>query len=145
MPATTRQPLIKRLRAAVHVAARKRGLIEDTPQGPDKSAYLALLAEHFHATTSSALNEAQLLTLLDLINGRIGAPAPDPHRPACAEDSPQLRKIDAQLRALGKRWAYAIGIAKQMYGRERIEWCTGPELGGIITALSQHQRREARR
>lgn len=144
-PSAGLQSRLRRLRAAVHVAARKRELIVDTASGPDETAYRNLLGR-FGVTSSRDLNVPQLLTLLDLINGKPTMLASsDRDRPANVEDSPQLRKIDTQLHALRKTWAYAIGIAKQMYGRERIEWCTGPELGGIITALSQHQRRQAQR
>ncbi|SDB03463.1 Mu-like prophage protein gp16 [Desulfonatronum thiosulfatophilum] len=58
---------------------------------------------------------------------------------------PLLGKIEALL-AEGKRpWSYAHGIAKRMYGSERVEWLTSRQLGSVVTALvkAQQKRKEA--
>jgi phage gp16-like protein len=52
-----------------------------------------------------------------------------------AANARRLSKVEALLADADRPWSYAIAIAKQMYKKEKLEFCTGEELGGIITAL----------
>lgn len=73
-----------------------------------------------------------------------------PTRPAKAGRLPHLssekaaqgEKIQALLAALGKSTAYAEGIAKQMYQREKLEFCTVAQLRGVITALEKAKQKQ---
>jgi phage gp16-like protein len=47
----------------------------------------------------------------------------------------QLQKIHALLTTQGKPFEYALGIAKQMYKKQALEFCTPQELRGVIAAL----------
>lgn len=50
-------------------------------------------------------------------------------------ESPRLGKIKAMLRAQGLTLDYAHGIAKRMYGIERVSWLTDRQMGSVITAI----------
>ncbi|NKB37884.1 MAG: DUF1018 domain-containing protein [Gammaproteobacteria bacterium] len=58
-----------------------------------------------------------------------------PGRPHNCDENPQLQKIEALLAENKKSWAYADGIAKRMYQKDRVAFCDGQQLTGIITAL----------
>lgn len=68
----------------------------------------------------------------------------DPDRPHNIERLPQLVKIEAQL-AAARPWAYAKAMARRMYGKEAIEFCSDQELAGIIAALARDAQRHGRR
>ena len=51
-------------------------------------------------------------------------------------------KIFAICKDLGKSNNYADGIAKQMFGVEKVEWCNPDQLYKMVQALSVQQRRE---
>jgi hypothetical protein len=57
---------------------------------------------------------------------------------------PLVRKIAAQLAASGKSWHYATGIARKMFGKANLDWCTDDELHRIVAALVIHATRAAR-
>ena len=65
----------------------------------------------------------------------------DPDRPRNIESSAQLGKIEMQLAAGGYPWSYARAMARRMYSKERIEFCSTEELAGIITALAVNAKR----
>lgn len=46
-----------------------------------------------------------------------------------------MSKIGALLADQKLPWSYANGIAKQMWGLEKIDWCDEKQLRGIIVAL----------
>lgn len=52
-----------------------------------------------------------------------------------------LRKVMALLLDGGKSWAYADGIARRMFGVERIEWCDPYQLYTIVQAIEIHAGR----
>lgn len=58
---------------------------------------------------------------------------------------PLLRKLMALLLDGGKTWAYADGIARKMYGVDRVEWCDPHQLHGVVQALSVYKGRHAGR
>lgn len=53
-----------------------------------------------------------------------------------------LSKIEAILADLRLSWSYAEGMAKQMFGREKIEWLNVIETQKLLQALIYHQRRQ---
>lgn len=120
----------KRL-AALHIRAREVGLID----GDDKTAWRKWLADGFNGKISSAdLSDAQLAAALNALkNGT---------KPT---GSALLDEINRRLRELDKKEAYAVGIAKKMFGKDRLQFCTDPELRKIVAALAMSQRREAKR
>lgn len=65
-------------------------------------------------------------------------------RPAPAADKAALvGKIRALLIALdNKPDAYADGMARKMFGVERMEWCSAPQLGKMVAALNYSLARQ---
>lgn len=53
---------------------------------------------------------------------------------------PLMNKIEALLADSGKTWAYAEGIAKRMYGKQRLQWCNAEQLRAVVVALVKQQR-----
>lgn len=54
---------------------------------------------------------------------------------------PLIAKIGALLTDMQLSWEYAHGIARQMYKREKVQWCTPQELRGIVAALVKRQQK----
>ncbi|WAU72879.1 gp16 family protein [Acinetobacter sp. TR11] len=55
-----------------------------------------------------------------------------------------IAKIEALLADAGKHWNYAIGIAKKMFNKEALEFCTEHELWKIVAALEYQKKRGAK-
>ena len=67
-------------------------------------------------------------------------------KPKAARDKVELtKKIEALLADAGRHWNYAHGCAKKMFGKDRLEFCTGDELWRIVAALSKDQKRREQR
>lgn len=58
-----------------------------------------------------------------------------------ASNAAQLKKIEALLTDAGRPWTYATGMAWHMYKKHKLEFCSGRELSGIITALVKDQKK----
>lgn len=56
-----------------------------------------------------------------------------------------MGKITALLAEGQRPDAYAEAIARRMYKRDKLEFCTPKELQGVITALSKDAKRHGRR
>ena len=123
----------RRDQARIHILAKQAGLI----QGKDKSAYSRMLNEVAGVLSSRALDAAGRRAVIRHLLGQIKGPS-YPGRPANCAGNPQLRKIEALLADNGLPWSYADGIARQMYGKDRIAFCDSVELQAIITALIKH-------
>lgn len=61
-----------------------------------------------------------------------------------SDRDPKLRKIGALLADAGRPWEYAAAMAKHMYKKHALEFCSHQELTGIIAALSKNAKREGR-
>jgi phage gp16-like protein len=62
-----------------------------------------------------------------------------------SERAAKLGKIEALLAEAGRPWEYAVEIAKHMYRKDRLEFCSHEQLSGIIAALVKNAEREGRR
>ncbi|WP_421793522.1 phage protein GemA/Gp16 family protein [Hydrocarboniphaga effusa] len=113
--------------AALHIRAREVGLIE----GDDKTAWRKWLADGFSGIDSSAkLSDTQLAAALNALKG--GA---KPTGRALHDE------INRRLQALDKSEGYAVGIARKMFGKDRLQFCDDIELRKIVAALAASQRR----
>ncbi len=85
----------------------------------------------------------QLSECIDRLKGKHRAPpiTDSPVAPPGLEA--QFGKVAALLQAQGKPWAYAEAIAKRMHHKERVQFCTGDELRGVIAALVSAGKRSA--
>lgn len=72
-------------------------------------------------------------------------PEPDPDAPHNLASSKQLQYIGGLLRRHGRKWNYAQSMAKSMFKRDRITFCTPAELSKIIAALNIDGRRREKR
>jgi len=54
---------------------------------------------------------------------------------------PLIGKIEALLADKKLHWNYAIGMAKKMFGKEKLEFCTKSELHRIVAALEFDAKR----
>ena len=58
---------------------------------------------------------------------------------------PLIGKIEALLADKKRHWNYAIGLAKQMFGKEKLEFCTKSELHRIASALEYDAKRKPKK
>lgn len=56
-----------------------------------------------------------------------------------------MGKIGALLADGKLSWNYAHGIAKKMFGVERLEWCDCQQLRKIVAALEYNKKRQAKK
>jgi phage gp16-like protein len=66
-------------------------------------------------------------------------------RKAADPKAPLMRKIGAILADTGLTWEYADGIARNMFGVERVGWCDLEQLWKVAAALSIYQKRKRKR
>lgn len=64
-----------------------------------------------------------------------------PARKTGSSQELQLGKIKALLTVMNLHDTYADGIARQMWGVDRVEWCRPDQLRGVIAALVRRQKR----
>lgn len=124
--------------AKIHVLTKSAGLDEDT--------YRDVLERLTGQRSAARLTDAQRATVLDhlqkLTAGKRTYPG-RPHNITHSDRSPLLTKVEALLADQGLPWSYAAGIARQMYQREKLEFCDQRQLRGVITALVKRQQKEA--
>jgi len=63
------------------------------------------------------------------------------HIPAAPDRAPLLSKIGALLADMRLPWAYADGIAKQMYGVDLVRWLYPDQVRGVVAALIKRQQK----
>lgn len=59
--------------------------------------------------------------------------------------TPKINKIAVLLAKSGKSWAYADGMAKRMFKKERVGFLNDGELSKLIAALNYHTLKEQSR
>ena len=64
------------------------------------------------------------------------------HREPSTYKKPMISKMGAILAELQLPWSYADGIAKQMFGIERVRFCDTGQTHKVLQALIIHQRRK---
>jgi phage gp16-like protein len=63
------------------------------------------------------------------------------HRKPAPEKEAVLRKVEAILADMKLDWAYADGIARKMFGVDRLTWCDADQTFRVLQALAVYQRR----
>lgn len=124
----TPQARRRRMVAAIHVEAARRGL--------DDEARRSMQQRLTGCASCAQMDEAQLARVLDHLRGRATAGA---------DRAALLRKVYAML---GDRpVAYAEGILLNAFGDrapQRLEWATPQMLRAVVAALEYDRRRHAR-
>lgn len=131
---------IKKARLAIiHIAKAQLGMDDDT--------YREMLAS-FGLKSSKDASVSKLDEIIKYLESkgfenkkRKGQPkAVKDHKPETA----LMGKIGALLADGKLPWAYAHGIAKKMFGVERLEWCDCQQLRKIVAALEYNAKRKAK-
>lgn len=129
------------LLAKIHIARQQLAM--------DDESYRALLTRVAGVSSSRNLSDKKALAVIKEFQ-RLGWNAkPTPKskgKPHNFETSmpEMIAKVEALLADLGLPWAYADGIARQMFGIERCAWVRNPkQLKAIIAALYNVQKKRA--
>lgn len=136
MPKRARPPVADRNRQLGRIHAGKKAL------RLDDDTYRALL-ERITGYRSAAFLSDRHRTAVLAEMGRLGfkADAQQARKrvfagtPKHVKEVPLLRKIEALLADSKRPWAYAHAMAKQMFGRDRLEFCRPDELHKLAAAL----------
>lgn len=114
--------------AIIHIAREELAMDDET--------YRAMLHMCARVTSSADLDHAGRARVIEYLKSR----GWKPKKARVANfKSKLIWKVNQLLNQQDLSKSYAEGIAKQMYKREKLEWCTTNELRGIITALVRKQ------
>lgn len=141
---TAAHEIRRRQLAAIHIGKKALQMTDDT--------YREMLRTVAGVDSSAKLDDVGFRVVLDHMRslGFVDGKARRSHKGRPRNmDSPergnQLKKVEAMLLDANLTWAYADGIAKRMFGIERVSWCDSQQLRAIITALVKKAQREGRR
>ena len=101
----------------------------------DRESYQNLLFRLTGVRSAKYLDTCKLLDVIDYMQHQLPTKKHYPGRPHNCDDNPQLGKIEALLAHNKLPWSYADSIAINMYGIDRVAFCGGDQLTGVITAL----------
>ncbi|RSN77915.1 gp16 family protein [Acinetobacter haemolyticus] len=120
--------------AAIHMGKAQLGLDDDI--------YRDMLEAVTGKRSAKDMTDDNLVNVLQHME-KLGFTKKDfGKKPEVALTKQQLTdKIEALLADSGKHWNYAIGIAKKMFHKEALEFCTERELWKIVAALEIKKRR----
>ncbi|MDO8940872.1 MAG: regulatory protein GemA [Methylicorpusculum sp.] len=130
--------------AKIHIAKKQLDLDDDT--------YRQILKEQGGAESSSKLTALGRAKVLDYFRQKgFSAKAKPQHGRAPnnlgsqSDRAAKLGKIQALLAEANRPFEYAQALAKRMYKKDALEFCSHAELTGIITALVKNAKKEGRR
>jgi len=130
----------KRDLALIHVAKKQLGLDDDTYRD-----VLWTVGKVRSAADLDGYGREQLLTHFKRLGFKVVRQKRrrDPGEPALGRGT-YLGKIEAQLADMKLEWAYADGIARQMFGLESVRFCKAHQLRKIVAALTYRQKKAAK-
>ena len=130
--------------AKIHVGKKTLGMDDD--------AYRAFLRTHVGKSSAADCTIIELEKILWAMKKSGFVPqskkpvGKNPGAPAKAKSRKLvLDKITAQLTTRGLHWNYAHGMAKKMFGKERVQWLDDEQLYKLMQALQVDQNRRKRR
>lgn len=120
--------------AMIHIARAQLGLDDETYRS------IVRLVSNGRESSAGQLDYAERKKLLEHFEAR-GWKNSKMATPTAAKktNQPLIKKVGALLADMKLAWSYADGIAKQMYKRDRVQWCEAEELRGVIAALVKRQ------
>jgi len=118
--------------AQIHIAKSDLGMDDDT--------YRAMLMDVAGVTSSADLSAKGRRDVLERLKSK-GWKNKKRVPTVTADKAPYVRKIGALLADMKLPWNYAHGIARQMFKKQRLQWCEPDQLRSIVTALIKEQVR----
>lgn len=100
----------------------------------DDETYRAVLDTQTGLDSAAKLNRPQRLKVIAYFQAQLGKTLHE-GKPHNTVQNGQLQKIEALLTEQKKEWAYAHAIAKRMYKKANLTFCSAFELRGVIAAL----------
>lgn len=128
----TRQKML----AKIHLAKKELDLDDDV--------YRDLLENATGLRSCSKMTMAQLETVLNTLKRKgfqdnWGVGKMPLH---LAEHRPMMNKIALLLKKVGKTWAYADGMSKKMFEKDKLSLLNGEELHKLLSALQIYTNRQ---
>lgn len=122
--------------AKIHIAKKDLGLSDD--------AYRAILAEIGGAESAGDLDMDGLRKVVAHMRSRGFEPKRSKKTGSLPEGkAKQIKRIWAQCYSMARPVPeYADGMAKQMFGIAKVQWCDHDQLHAMTSALTYQQRRE---
>lgn len=146
---TQSESVRKRDLAKIHIAKKELGL--------DDEIYRDILEQIAGVRSSALLDEEGRISVIKrfkelgfkpAVNNNRGyrsvhksARKSGMHMSTSADRTPLLSKIGAILADRKLSWAYADGMAKKMFGVDRVRWLHPDQLSKVAVALIYHQKR----
>lgn len=133
----TRQKML----AKIHIAKEQLGLDDDV--------YRDLLAHTTGLRSCSKMNKTQLENVLLVLKRKgfrddfVGGLGRMPLH--LVEHRPMMNKIAVLLKQTGKTWAYAGGMAKKMFEKDKLSLLNGEELHKLLSALQIYANRHEKK
>jgi len=125
--------------AKIHIAKKQLGM--------DDATYREMLLNVTGLQSAADLNSKQRWAVITHLKARgfrsrhDSAKSSGMNRTTAARRSPLLSKIGAILADLRLPWAYADGMAKRMFGVDKVRWLRPDQLHKLTAALIYHQKR----
>jgi phage gp16-like protein len=133
------QPIGNQEKALIHVAKSQLSLSEDEYRGLLASVGVSSSTELDYRKFDELMNKLRACGFKPLGGSkrasgmRSGLPK---------EKQPMLSKIEAILADLNMPWSYGDGVAKKMFGVDRLRWCTTDQTWKVLQALIIFQNRK---
>lgn len=135
--ATTSNPtssnLLQKKRAAIHAACGAKDLNLDEETRRDIIERFAGAGKRSTLDLDSRTAD-KVLDYLKQRGAKVGGKNEGPIR-VSPEKAGYLRKIGALLADQEKPWAYAHAVAKNNFGKDRVEWLLAEQMRGLIAQL----------
>ncbi|WP_447926929.1 gp16 family protein [Vreelandella sp. EE27] len=127
--------------AQIHIAKSQLGLGDDEYRAIlARTAGVSSAKELTNRTVGAVMHEFRRLGFEPKPTKKAGRKAPRPPRTR----QNVMSKIEAMLTHAERPWAYADGIAKRMFGVERVDWLDDDQLHRLMTGLIIDAKRQGR-
>lgn len=137
MPKTAPKDPRKTAIQLIHIAKSQLGLDDDT--------YRQMLSTTTGKNSCSKMTLPELQQVLDHLKAKGFKSKPSHHglRPNPGRNRNALmNKVEALLADGGYHWNYAHGMAKRMFGVEKVDWLEPEQLHKLVAALEYNAKRK---
>lgn len=118
--------------AQIHIAKSQLGLSDDEYRALlGRVAGVSSAKDLTNRNVGAVINELQRLGWKPAPAKKAGRKAPRPPRTRATV----MRKVEALLADAGRPWAYADGMAKHMFGADRVDWLDDDQLNRLMQGL----------